>query len=76
MSSLGTPLLFQSKRISYSLLYRAYVVPRDKALLKDPSFPPAIQRWIKGKVAHYKELRGGQYAPPDHNPSLVLIATG
>ncbi|KAF8341395.1 uncharacterized protein EI90DRAFT_2905153 [Cantharellus anzutake] len=40
-------------------LPRAYVKPNDPSLLKDPKFPTSIQKWIKGKVAYYKELRGG-----------------
>ncbi|KAF8340323.1 uncharacterized protein EI90DRAFT_3035186 [Cantharellus anzutake] len=43
-------------------LPRAYVVPRDRALLKDPAFPSEIQKWIQGKVSYYKELRGGVVA--------------
>jgi len=40
-------------------LPRAYIIPRNPSHLKNPTFPGQIQKWIKGKVAYYKELRGG-----------------
>ncbi|KAF9514741.1 hypothetical protein BS47DRAFT_1392176 [Hydnum rufescens UP504] len=44
-------------------LPRAYVVPRNAELLKDPkaaaAFRKEIQEWIKTKVADHKFLRGG-----------------
>ncbi|KAJ3534681.1 hypothetical protein NM688_g7099 [Phlebia brevispora] len=41
-------------------LPRAYVVPKDLELLKKPnSLPQDVQEWLKGRVAHFKQLRGG-----------------
>jgi len=56
-------------------LPRAYIVPRNPSHLKDPTFPAQIQKWIKGKVAYYKELRGGVVCVESlpRNPSGKLL---
>ena len=43
---------------------RAYVVPKNPALIKDPAFPAVVQEYVKGKVAYYKYLRGGKFSAP------------
>ncbi|KAG2002294.1 AMP binding protein [Coprinopsis cinerea AmutBmut pab1-1] len=47
-------------------LPRAYVVPTDRTILDSSSrlanFQIHVQSWIKGRVARYKELRGGVVA--------------
>lgn len=46
-------------------LPRAYIVPRDLTLLKDPkraaAFTNMVDAWVKSKVAHYKNFRGGVF---------------
>ena len=45
--------------------YRAYIVPKDRSILKDPSrsqkLSDDISAWLKDQVAHYKLLRGGKH---------------
>jgi len=40
-------------------LVRAYIAPKDLALLKSPTFVVEIQEWVKGKVSKHQQLHGG-----------------
>ena len=40
---------------------RAYVVPKDLTTLNSKrKFEKAIEEWMRGQVAYYKYLRGGE----------------
>lgn len=42
-------------------LCRAYVTPKDRALLKSATFAAEIQEWIKDKASRHQHLRGGTF---------------
>lgn len=54
---------------------RAYVVPKDLTTLNSKrNFEKAIEEWMRGQVAYYKYLRGGeQHELTFRNCSLRLL---
>lgn len=55
------------RRGSIELISRAYVVPAKMDSVKDKqAFERNVQKWIEGKVARHKFLRGGIHPFPSH----------
>jgi acyl-coenzyme A synthetase/AMP-(fatty) acid ligase len=50
---------FKRKFESSPGFFRAYVAPKDSALLKSPTFATEIQEWVKARASKYQQLRGG-----------------
>ena len=40
---------------------RAYIAPKDSALLKSQTFVVEIQEWVKEKASKHQQLRGGTF---------------